>query len=76
MVNTGFMRLKTGVIGYTIPPSFTRRYKIQTLRFYVSGQNLFTVSKLRFMDPETGYSNREEAYPVQKAIIFGLNMNF
>ena len=76
MVNTGFMRLKTGVIGYTIPPAFTRRYKIQTLRFYVSGQNLFTVSKLRFMDPETGYSNREEAYPVQKAIIFGLNMNF
>jgi hypothetical protein len=46
------------------------------LRFYISGQNIFTVSKLKFMDPETGYSQREEAYPVQKAFIFGVNVNF
>ena len=76
MANTGFLRFKTGVIGYTLPTALTQRFKVQTLRIYVSGQNIFTVSKLKFMDPETGYSQREEAYPIQKAYIVGLNVNF
>jgi len=76
MANTGFLRLKTGVIGYTLPGGFTKKHGVQSLRFYVSGQNIFTLSKLKFMDPETGYTNREEAYPVQKAFILGLNLNF
>jgi len=76
MINTGFMRLKTGVIGYTIPQKITQKFRVKNLRVYVTGQNLFTVSKLRFEDPETGYSNREEAYPVQKLFIFGANVNF
>jgi len=76
MANTGFLRLKTSVIGYTLPTTFTQKFKVQSLRVYVSGQNIFTVSKLKFMDPETGYTQREEAYPVQKTFIFGLNVNF
>jgi len=76
MVNTGFLRLKTAVLGYTIPGLVTKKYGIQSLRFYASGQNIFTLSKLKFMDPETGYSSREEAYPVQKTFILGLNLNF
>jgi hypothetical protein len=64
------------VIGYTLPRALTQRFKVQTLRFYASAQNLFTFSHLHFEDPETGYSTREEAYPVQKTIIFGLNLNF
>jgi TonB-linked SusC/RagA family outer membrane protein len=76
MQNTGFLRFKTGVIGYTLPRTFTQKFKVQGLRFYVTGQNLFTISKLRFEDPETGYTNREEAYPVQKLFIFGANVNF
>jgi hypothetical protein len=70
------MRLKTGVIGYTIPPRITQKFRVKNLRVYVTGQNLFTLSKLKFEDPETGYSNREEAYPVQKLFIFGANVNF
>ncbi|WPU93143.1 TonB-dependent receptor [Mucilaginibacter sabulilitoris] len=76
MANTGFLRLKTGVIGYTIPSAITKKFNIQSLRFYVSGQNIFTASKLKFMDPETGYTSREESYPVEKAFIFGLNVTF
>lgn len=76
MSNSGFLRLKTAMIGYTIPAHFTRRLKMQNLRFYATAQNLFTFSHLLFEDPETGYTAREEAYPVQKTIIFGLNLNF
>ena len=76
MANTSFLRLKTAVIGYTIPAAITKKFSIQSLRFYVSGQNVFTASPLKFMDPETGYSSREESYPVQKTFIFGLNVTF
>jgi len=76
MMNTGFMRLKTAVLGYTIPSRITRQFKVKSLRVYVTGQNLFTVSKLKFEDPETGYTNREEAYPIQKLFVFGANVNF
>lgn len=76
MANTGFVRLKTAVIGYTIPSVITKKFGVQSLRVYASGQNIFTASSIKFMDPEVGYSSREEAYPVQKAFIFGLNLNF
>lgn len=76
MINTGFLRLKTGVLGYTIPQRMTKHAGMQTVRFYVSAQNWFTFSKLKFMDPETGYNDREEAYPIQKTVIFGINVNF
>ena len=74
MMNTGFLRLKTAVIGYTIPSFITKTLHIQNVRFYISGQNLLTISKLKFMDPEVGYDDRETAYPNQKVITFGLNV--
>jgi TonB-linked SusC/RagA family outer membrane protein len=76
MKDNDFVRLKTAVIGYTFPSALTQKFSIKTLRLYVSGQNIFTKSNLGFMDPETGFSQREEAYPIQKAFIFGLNVNF
>ena len=50
--------------------------KIQSVRVYFSGQNLLTMSKLKFMDPEVGYTDRETAYPNQKVVTFGLNVTF
>jgi TonB-linked SusC/RagA family outer membrane protein len=76
MANSSFLRLKTAVIGYTIPAAITKKLSIQSLRFYVSGENVFTASPIKFMDPETGYDSREEAYPIQKTFIFGLNVTF
>ncbi|NVM67293.1 TonB-linked SusC/RagA family outer membrane protein [Mucilaginibacter sp. SG538B] len=76
MKRTNFLRLKTAVIGYTIPPAITKKVSIQNLRVFASGQNIFTMGGLGFMDPETGFSQREEAYPVQKAFIFGVQVTF
>ena len=76
IVNTGYMRLKTAIVGYTIPSNLTNRINIQKIRLYVSGQNLFTISDLGYMDPEVGYSGLETAYPTQKVITFGLNVTF
>lgn len=74
--STAHVRLKTAIIGYTLPKSVIQALKIQSVRIYASGQNLFTLSKLNFMDPEVGYTDRETAYPNQKVYVFGLNVTF
>ena len=76
MINNGFLRLKTAIVGYTIPSKITKSLKIQSVRVYFSGQNLLTMSKLKFMDPEVGYTDKETAYPNQKVVTFGLNVTF
>jgi TonB-linked SusC/RagA family outer membrane protein len=76
MQNMNHIRLKTAIIGYTIPPRLTKSIGIQNVRLYASGQNLFTISKMKFMDPEVGYTDRETAYPNQKIYVFGLNVTF
>lgn len=76
IANTSLLRLKTAVLGYTLPSRITQRWKIQALRVYVSGQNVFTISKMNFMDPEVGYTDGETAYPNQKVYVTGLNLTF
>jgi TonB-linked SusC/RagA family outer membrane protein len=76
MVNTSFLRLKTATIGYTVPKMITDKLHIASLRVYTTGQNLLTFSKIKHLDPEVGYTNRENAYPVMKTITFGLDVTF
>ena len=76
MSNTAFIRLKNANLGYTIPTSASHFLKIQSVRVYVSGQNILTLSNIKFMDPEVGYTDREIAYPNQKVYVAGLNVTF
>lgn len=76
IANTGFVRLKNVNFGYTLPRSTIQSLKIKAVRLYVSGQNLLTISKLKFMDPEVSYRDREIAYPNQKVYTVGLDVTF
>jgi TonB-linked SusC/RagA family outer membrane protein len=76
LVNNSYLRLKTATLGYTIPTAITQKWGIRKIRLYTSGQNVFTFSKLKFEDPEVGYSSGEQSYPLQKVFIFGLNAAF
>lgn len=51
--NAAYARLKNITVGYTLPPKITRWLHLQRLRFYVTGQNLLTLSPTTFIDPET-----------------------
>ncbi|WP_345952345.1 TonB-dependent receptor [Mucilaginibacter sp. PAMB04168] len=72
--DAAYIRLKTAELGYTLPKSLTKRLKINTLRVYASGLNLYTWSKFKFWDPELGSANGG-AYPIQKTFNFGVNLN-
>ena len=70
-----FVRLKTLELGYTVPQSVLSRLKISALRFYVNGNNLITIDKLKIYDPE-GSDERGNFYPQNKIYNLGLNLTF
>ncbi|ARS42857.1 SusC/RagA family protein [Sphingobacteriaceae bacterium GW460-11-11-14-LB5] len=84
LLNGAYLRLKNLQLGYSLSPSLTKRIGLQKLRVYVSGDNLFTLTKVPSQfDPETingGAKDtpraRGNAYPLTKVISFGLNVTF
>ncbi|WP_245605216.1 TonB-dependent receptor [Niabella soli] len=69
-----FVRLKSAEAGYTLPLRLTKKYHINTLRFYVNGTNLLLWSKFKMWDPEMAGNGL--GYPVQRVVNIGLNVSF
>ena len=77
--NGAYARLKNVELGYTLPQNLTQKMGINNLRFFVSGQNLFTISNYPAgYDPEAGMSGTSggEFYPIMKTYTFGLDLRF
>ncbi len=69
-----YIRLKNVTLGYTIPHSLASRVKITNLRLYASGYNLWEYSVLRgSYDPEQ-IGRVGEHYPMQRSILFGIEV--
>ncbi|UAY54546.1 SusC/RagA family TonB-linked outer membrane protein [Arachidicoccus terrestris] len=75
LLNTAYLRLKNVSIGYTLPRQWLSRFSIKSVRLYVSGENLFTISDLGVpLDPEAldGYSaSTGRTFPIQRMYSFG-----
>ena len=52
-----YLRLKTVQFGYSLPSSLLKRVRVETLRFFVSAQNLITWTKYTGFDPEVSAYN-------------------
>ena len=84
--NAAYVRLKNLNIGYTIPKKITQKIGMERLRVSLIGQNILTLSKLTFMDPETSEfnnnvdpnsaSNSARQYLLPKFYGAGLNITF
>ena len=74
-----YLRLKTAEISYTLNPVWTRKAGIQSMRFYINGNNLTFWSKL----PDDRESNAlgstgqgsQGAYPTVRRVNLGLNLS-
>jgi TonB-linked SusC/RagA family outer membrane protein len=74
--NAAYLRLKNVQLGYTLPAEITKKAKIEKCRFYVSGDNLLTLSNFFYAyDPETPIS-RGGYYPQIKTFVVGVNLTF
>lgn len=73
--NANFIRLKNLQIGYTIPQEWSNKLALSKARIYVTGENLFTLTKYyKGWDPEMNASG--SFYPLVKLYAFGINLEF
>jgi TonB-linked SusC/RagA family outer membrane protein len=84
-----FLRLKNVTFGYTIPKVVADAMRLTQLRFYVTAQNLFTITKYKGLNPELGYAdgNRSSGqytqvnvdyaqYPLARTFTLGATLSF
>lgn len=88
--NGAFLRLKNVVLGYTLPKSVSSLAKLEKVRIYFSGNDLWEISHIKDgWDPEatnnianSGDSNNNNQstfsarYPFYRLLSFGVNLTF
>jgi TonB-linked SusC/RagA family outer membrane protein len=88
LFDAAYLRLKNIQLGYTIPNSLCSKVGIQKLRLSMTAQNLFTLTKNTFIDPEStefgsnmggtggAGANSGRNYPTLRYFGFGLDVEF
>lgn len=78
--SSSFLKLRSLSLGYTID---VKKYGIKTARLFVSGENLWTLTKYSGVDPEIPASGGSvmgtagpSVYPSVRKFVFGLNLSF
>ena len=70
-----FVRLQDLTFSYKIPKRVLNKIGINNLKIYLSGKNLFTITKWDGMDPETGVGI-QGGYPLLRSYSIGVNFDF
>jgi TonB-linked SusC/RagA family outer membrane protein len=72
-VDGSFMKIRNITLGYNLPKPFLNKYGVAGMRFYITGKNLFTFSKIDDYDAERGGSLND---PMTKLVVAGINVDF
>ncbi len=73
-VSTSYLRLKSLEIGYTLPR--ISKLSSVSLRVYANAYNLFTITGVKFVDPEHPDEEQGRLYPLNKTYTLGLSLSF
>ena len=76
-----FLRLNYSSLNYAVDPKFLKPYGINSLTLFVTGSNIFCISKYSGADPEVGYGGYSVATdnartPRSRSYTFGLTVQF
>ena len=79
-----YLRLKNVTVSYTLPKKALKKMKMQDFRIFLSGDNLFTLTRFSGTDPEVRLEGTEYElagmfsmnYPVGRVITLGVNFKF
>jgi len=82
--SASYLRLQTLRLGYNLPARWAKYVAMNSLKVYVSGQNLFVITKYPGLDPEVGSFNQNPLimnidmgrYPSPRIFTLGLNAQF
>lgn len=78
-----YLRFNNITLGYRLPKKILNKMNVGDLRFYVTAHNPFTITSYSGYNPEVSMSSNPltpgidyGGYPVNKSIVFGINVNF
>ena len=75
--NGAYVRLKTLELGFTVPQSIVMdKLKISKFRLFVNTYNLFTITKVKGLDPERPTELYGYMYPLNRTFNFGGSITF
>jgi len=84
--DASFIRLRDVTVGYTLPKELLSKLKINNARLYLTGSNLFTITKYTGPDPETNSAGDSanglvqgldfNGVPQTKSLNLGINVTF
>lgn len=77
--DASYVRLKDLTVAYSLPKRIIEKIKLSNLKFFFSGQNLWTYTPIhkitKDIDPEA-IENTGNEYPMLKSYTFGMSMTF
>jgi len=80
-----YFRMKSITLGYNLPVDFLKTLNINSLRLYLTGKNMFTITGYNGVDPEVSFGGQNNnlsagadfgGYPTSRTFLLGLNVNF
>ncbi|GGA90671.1 SusC/RagA family TonB-linked outer membrane protein [Puia dinghuensis] len=75
-VNASYFKIRQAQLGYNLPAVLARSVKMESLRLYVSGQNLIAFKHKNFLSKDPERANSFALWPVPTSYTFGINANF
>ena len=85
LLDLSYMRMKNITIGYSLPAPLISKWKLDRVRIYASGENLFEIDNLDLpIDPEVDYTSAGlndpntfgRVYPYSRSVSFGVQLTF
>ena len=73
-VSTAYLRLKSIEFGYTLPK--VKALSAMNLRVFANAYNLFTITGVKFVDPEHPDDDQGRMYPLSKTYTLGMSVTF
>ncbi|MBL7727752.1 MAG: SusC/RagA family TonB-linked outer membrane protein, partial [Dinghuibacter sp.] len=75
--NGGFLRLRNVQLGYNLPSGLIKKAKLNSVRLFVQGENLWTKTEFLGFDPEfTGGQLTGAQYPALRTVTGGITIGF
>ena len=79
-----YLRLRNLQLGYKLPPSLLEKISLAAVRFYVTAENLFTITKYKGYNPDIGAQNQQNInngldntiYPQSITFLGGISVGF
>lgn len=75
IVDGSFFKLRNAEIGYTLPKDVTKIIGLTNVKLNVRGANLFTLSKIKDLDPES-LNAGVSLFPIFKTLTAGISFSF